>query len=105
MRGMGYKPKGMHLAAHPELKTCVCKSKPWTPRSILKEMGVIKGTKMRWFLNSWDWGGKVGPVVMPTPREEPCTLKVSRTKKVSYLTKIAQKLPAKLPAIVPRYAP
>lgn len=91
---MFYKPKGMHLAANPELGP-ETKPKKCTVRTILPK-GRKQYVRM---LDSWDMVKPAKAVVMPGPKESPLTPKISRKKRVSPLTRIAQKLPMKLPVL------
>ena len=92
---MSYKPRGMHLAANPELAPEAKPKARYTPRTLLP-MGRPQFRRM---LDSWDMVEPPKAVVMPGPQEDPLTPKVSRKSRVSPLTRIAQKLPAKLPVL------
>ncbi len=103
---MSYQAKGMHVAAHPEEKWVRKRfKKPYIHRSILREMGRKLKPHKTCVLDWWDLCGPTKAVVLPGPSESPLTPKVSRKKRVSYLTKIAQQLPAKLPLVATRSGP
>lgn len=93
---MSYKAKGMHLAEHPEEGSAVVLKKPGTPRSIL---GKRRKSPFRRMLDSWDMVAPQKAIVMPGSKESPLTPRISRKKRVSPLTRIAEKLPMKLPVL------
>jgi hypothetical protein len=81
---MTYKAKGMHAAANGI--PCARKKLP-TVRTILPK-GRKQYTRL---LDSWDMVGPTKAVVIPGSSESPTTPKISRKKRVSPLTKIAEK--------------
>lgn len=93
---MNYKAKGMHSAQTGEA-SCVRDKLP-TVRCILPR-GRRQSVRL---LDSWDLVGPVKAVVMPDSQESPTMPRISRKKRISPLTRIAQQLPAKLPVLFPR---
>lgn len=90
---MSYKARGMHAAA--EGLESEVRDRGMTPRTICRKGRPVKPR----MLDDWDMTGPTKAVVMPGSQESPTTPRISRKKRVSPLTIIAQKLPAKLPVL------
>ena len=83
---MSYKAKGMNLAANPQLEEESMPKPRYTPRCILPK-GRPRFTRL---LDSWGMVGPVKAVVMPGSLECPTTPRISRKRRVSPLTRIAE---------------